>query len=82
MIIKTTWIYPGYNVVANSQPAKLSAIVTVVETLNPKNEIVTIEFDKVIGLEQDQFDFDPGFRIAGAYEKLAKNITMQLTRFL
>jgi len=82
IIIKTTWIYPGYNVVVGAEPAKISAIITVVETLNQNKSLLSIEFDKVIGLEQGQFDFDQGFRIAGAYEKLAKNFAMQLKRFL
>lgn len=80
--IKTTWIYPGYSVVAGAQPAKISAIVSFFETTNPKNILVEVVFDKSIGLEQGQFEFDQGFRIAGAYEKLAKNLVMQLKRFL
>ncbi|WP_264564791.1 hypothetical protein [Flavobacterium sp. N3904] len=82
MNIKTTWIYPGYSVVAVAQPAKISAIITVVETANPKNVLVEMEFDKSIGLAQGTFDFDQGYRIAGAYQKLAKNMVMQLKRFL
>lgn len=82
MDIKTTWIYPGYNVVAGSEPAKVSAIVTVYETKNPSNVLLSLKFDKSIGLPQGQFDFNQGERIAGAYEKLAKNLTIQLKRFL
>ncbi|SHG82640.1 hypothetical protein SAMN05443549_10755 [Flavobacterium fluvii] len=82
MNIKTTWIYPGYNVVAGAEPAKISAIITVVETENPKNILVSLEFYKSIGLEQGQFDFDQGYRIAGAYERLAKNLLIQLKRFV
>jgi hypothetical protein len=82
MNIKTTWIYPGYNVVAGAEPAKISAIITITETENPKNILVSLEFDKSIGLEQGQFDFDQGYRIAGAYERLAKNLVIQLKRFI
>lgn len=82
MNIKTTWIYPGYNVAAVAEPAKISAIVTVFETENPTNVLFKIDFDKAIGLTQKQFDFDEGNRIARAYEKLAKNMGMQLKRFL
>jgi hypothetical protein len=82
MNIKTTWIYPGYSVVAGSDPAKISATITFFETANPNNILLVIEFDKSIGLKQGTFDFDQGYRIAGAYEKLAKNMTMQLKRFL
>ncbi|TRX31273.1 hypothetical protein FNW52_18840 [Flavobacterium sp. ZT3R18] len=82
MNIKTTWIYPGYNLVEFSQPAKISATITVIETANPDNILLVIKFDKSIGLAQGIFEFDEGYRIAGAYEKLAKNMTMQLKRFL
>lgn len=82
MNIKTTWIYPGYSVVAAAEPAKISAIITVTETANPKNILLEIEFDKSIGLPQGTFDFNQGYRIAGAYEKLAKNMAIQLKRFL
>lgn len=82
MNIKTTWIYPGYNVVVGAEPAKISAIITIVETENPKNILVSLEFDKSIGLAQGQFDFDQGYRIAGAYERLAKNLVIQLKRFI
>ena len=82
MNIKTTWIYPGYNVVVGVEMAKISAIITIFETVNPENVVVSIEFDRSIGLDPAQFDFDQGYRIAGAYEKLAKNLTIQFKRFL
>lgn len=82
MHIKTTWIYPGYSVVAGAEPAKISAIITITEKENPNNILVSLEFDKSIGLEQGQFDFDQGYRIAGAYERLAKNLVIQLKRFI
>ena len=82
MNIKTLWVYTGYNVVAAIEPAKITAIVTVVETSNPSHVLFAIEFDKSIGLAQGEFEFDQGYRIAGAYEKLAKNIVMQLKRLL
>jgi hypothetical protein len=82
MSVKTTWIYPGYNVVACSEPAKISAIITITETANPAVILAAIGFEKSIGLEQGEFDFDQGYRIAGAYERLAKNLTIQLKRLL
>ncbi len=82
MHIKTTWIYPGYNVVAGSEPAKISAVITIFETGNPANVLLQVEFTRSIGLEGGTFDFDQGYRIAGAYEKLAKNMAMQLKRIL
>lgn len=80
--VKTTWIYPGYNVVAGTEPAKISAIITISETENPTQILLKVEYTRSIGLEEGMFDFDQGYRIAGAYEKLAKNMVMQLKRVL
>ena len=82
MHVKTTWIYPGYNVVAGKEPAKISATITISETANPKNILLIVDFKRSIGLEPGTFEFDQGYRIAGAYEKLAKNMVMQFKRFL
>jgi hypothetical protein len=82
MHLKTTWIYPGYNVVAGKEPAKISATISVFETANPARILFEVDFIKSIGLEPGTFDFDQGYRIAGAYEKLARNMAIQLKRFL
>lgn len=82
MNVKTIWIYPGYNVGAGKEPAKISAVITIFETANPQNVLLIVDFKRSIGLEPGTFDFDQGYRIAGAYEKLAKNMAMQLKRFL
>lgn len=79
MNIKTTWIYPGYEV-ADVEPAKISALITIYETSNPNNTILSIQFEKAIGIVKDYRK--QGDRIAGAYEKLAKNLTIQMKRFL
>lgn len=81
MNIKTTWIYPGYSVGGSVEPAKVSAIITVSETANPQEVLVAVEFERSIGIEHGPLSVQ-GDRIATAYEKLAKNITMQLKRFL
>lgn len=77
--VKTTWIYPGYEV-AQVEPAKISAVITIFETANPSNVLVVIAFDKSIGIVKDYRA--QGDRIKGAYEKLAKNLTIQMKRFL
>jgi len=84
ILIKTTWIYPGYNVWVTKQVAKISAVITVYETANPANILLKVEYDKSVGLEPNYKEkaFDFGDRIAGAYEKLARNFTLQLKRFV
>lgn len=82
MTIKTLWLYPGYNVGVGLEEAKITAVVTVFESANPSNVLLKVEYDKSPGIEPEEYAFDPGNRIAGAYEKLAKNFTMQLRRFV
>ena len=78
MNVKTTWIYPGYF----SEPAKISAVITFTETKNPSNVLFSLEYEKSIGYEDGDFNGRLNNRISGAYEKLAKNITLQLKRLL
>ena len=82
MNVKTTWVYPGYNAVAAVEPAKISAVITIFETAKPDTILIKIAFDRVIGLTTKEYDFDVGNRIARAYEKVARNLTLQLKRFL
>ena len=84
ILIKTNWIYPGYNVGIGAQESKISAVMTVYETANPDNILLEVEYDKSIGIAPDHEKnaYDSGDRIAGAYEKLAKNFTLQLKRFM
>lgn len=84
ILIKTTWIYPGYNVFVVSQTAKISAVITVYEKANPKNILLKVTYDKSKGILPDdkKNSYDFGDRISGAYIKLAKNLTLQLKRFV
>jgi hypothetical protein len=77
MTVKTTWIYPGYVV----EPAKITATILISAVGNPK-PLLEIQFEKVIGIEDNAYNGDQGYRIAGAYEKLAKLLTIQLKRVL
>jgi hypothetical protein len=81
MHIQTTWLYPGYGIGVGGEPAKITAVITIYETANPANILFSIKFDKAIG-HQDRGFMDPGDRISGAYEKLAKNMVLQLKRNL
>ena len=82
MQVKSTWIYPGYNAGPDVVPAKISAIVTVYETADPKKIILIMEFDKAIGVKHSVMTNTLGDRISWAYEKIAKNLSMQMKRFL
>ena len=81
MKVNSTWLYPGYGIGIGGEPSKISATISVYETQNPAVILLEVEFDKSIGLENINYN-DLGDRISGAYEKLAKNLVLQLKRIL
>ncbi|WP_136668450.1 hypothetical protein [Flavobacterium sp. H122] len=77
MKVNLTWIYTGYAV----EPAKLSTVIDFYDVNNPSKKLLSIQFDKVIGLEKKMIAVNEHDRIIGAFEKLAKNLAIQLKRF-
>lgn len=73
MKVNLTWIYPGYAI----EPAKLSATIDFIDTTNSK-KLLVIHFEKVIGIEKKTIEINEHDRITGAFEKLAKNLAIQL----
>ena len=73
MKVNLTWIYPGYAI----EPAKLSATIDFVDTVNSK-KLLVIHFEKVIGIEKKTIEINEYERVIGAFEKLAKNLAIQL----
>lgn len=78
--VKTTWIYPGYNVGVKRQPAKLKAIISIYETANPSNIIVSIPYEKVIGSGSFGYDYNQGSRIADAYCILGRQFAKSVNK--
>ena len=76
MRINLTWIYPGYAI----EPAKLSATIEFIDLTSSK-KLLVIHFEKVIGFEKNAVVVvNEHERIIGAFEKLAKNLVVQLKR--
>ena len=76
MKVNLTWIYPGYAV----EPAKLSATIEFIDTTTSK-KLLVVHFDKVIGFEKNVVVVvNEHERVVGAFEKLAKNLAIQLKR--
>ncbi|MBF4519187.1 hypothetical protein IRZ71_22780 [Flavobacterium sp. ANB] len=73
MKVNLTWIYPGYAI----EPAKLSATIDFIDTTNSK-KLLVIHFEKVIGIEKKTIEVNEYERVTGAFEKLAKNLAIQL----
>lgn len=72
MKVHTTKLYPGYNVGVWRHNAEIDAIVTVYETSNPSNIIVSGKLKDVQGAGAFGNDYDSGYRISECYAKLAK----------
>lgn len=79
LIIDTKWLYAGwYGGFMGTQPAKLTANLTFVETDNPSNVVMKLVADKIEGNKgNDDLNWEYG-RMGAAYEitgkKLAKEI--------
>jgi hypothetical protein len=78
MTVKTTWIYPGYNVGVMRQDAKINAIITVTETANPSNVLLSATYEKIHGDGAMGYDFNSGYRISEGYAKLAKELAKDI----
>lgn len=80
MNIKTSWIYPGYNVGVMRQNAKIDVIVTIFETENPSNVLASIQYEKVPGNGAMGYDYNSGYRISESYAKLAKELAAHIKK--
>ncbi len=80
MLIKTVWIYPGYNVGMVDQPAKLKTLITVYETDNPSKVVLVVPFEKIQSVDVMGMEYNSGSRIASAYCTLAKQFLKSLKK--
>jgi hypothetical protein len=72
LIVKTTFVEPGFNVGVMKQPAYVSFEFSYVETANPTNVVSKMSLQKVVGSQAMGYDFDAGSRIAESYAKGGK----------
>ena len=80
MEIKTTWIYPGYNVGVVRKNAKINATVIIYDKNNPNNVLVSADYKEVEGYGAMGYDYNSGYRISEAYAKLAKVLAENVSR--
>lgn len=78
MNVKTVWIHPGYNIGISRSNSKVSAIITVTETANPSNVLLSVSYDKAEGAGAFGMDYDSGYRISESYAKLAKELAADI----
>jgi hypothetical protein len=81
LIIHPKWMYAGWSGFV-MQPGKLSSEITIVETENPSNVLVTIKGDKIEGIgSKVNYGMEYG-RIAASYEKTGKEIGKEIKKAL
>lgn len=80
MNVKTVWISPGYNVGVVRRDAYVTAVITVFETANPSNVLISVEYEKTHGEGAMGFDFNSGHRISEGYAKLAKELAFGIKK--
>ena len=81
LIIQPKWMYAGWQGFV-TQPGKLSADITIVETANPSNILATIKADKIEGIgSKVDYGMEYG-RISAAYEKTGKEFAKELKKAL
>jgi hypothetical protein len=84
MSIKTLWIHPGFNVGVMHNSSLIRTLVTVFETADPRNTLLSAEYDRVSGkgifTPIGFMDYNSGYRISEAYAKLGKSIAAQIKR--
>ncbi len=74
MIVKTTFIEPGFNVVVSRKSAKINLEIKIVETENKSNVICTIVSKDNPGRSMGFNDYDTGLRISEAYALAGKKM--------
>lgn len=72
LILKTTFIEPGFNVGVMKQPAYINVEYIIVETANPTNVVFKGSQTKVPGSQYGGYDFDASTRISESYAKAGK----------
>lgn len=72
LIVKTTFIEPGFNIGIMKQAAYVSFEYIFVETANPTSVVAKLSQQKVPGSQVMGYDYDAGTRIAESYAKGGK----------
>ncbi|MEN9488604.1 MAG: hypothetical protein RL494_869 [Bacteroidota bacterium] len=85
LLVKTTWIHPGFNVGVMHNSALIIAVLTVFETANPSHTLLSVKYEKVGGKGKFAgplgfLDYNAGYRISESYAKLAKTFASHIKR--
>lgn len=73
LIVEAVWLYPGWDAGVMKQPAKVTTLLTFVETKNPSKVLLKIESENAPG-DQWGSNFSNESRIGEGFEKTAKTL--------
>lgn len=79
LIVKTTWLYPGWDAGIMKQPAKVSTNLKFVETANKSNVLLEITSEEAPG-DQWGNNFSNESRIGEGYAKTAKSLAKLIAK--
>jgi hypothetical protein len=80
MIVRTTFVEPGFNVYVTKKPASIDLIIDFVEVANPDKIICTIVSKKNPGRTMGYNDMDTGIRISESYALAGKKLGAFITK--
>ena len=80
MIVKTTFIEPGFNVGIMRKSALINLVIDFVATDNPTTILATFTIDKSPGGTPFGYDYDSGIRVGEAYAKASKYFAKYLLK--
>jgi hypothetical protein len=79
LIVKSIWIYPGWDVMMMKQPAKVTTVLKFVETGNLSNVLLEITSENAPG-DQWGSNFSNETRIGEGYAKTGKSLAQMLLK--
>lgn len=82
LILKTTFIEPGFNVGVMKKPSYINVEYIFVETANPSKVVAKFSATNIPGSQAMGYDYDAGSRIAESYAKAGKMIGSYLKKNL
>ena len=80
MIVKTSFIEPGFNVGVMRKSALINLIIDFVATDDPSTILATFTIDKSPGGTPFSYDYDSGIRVGEAYAKASKYFAKYLLK--
>jgi hypothetical protein len=80
LVVKTTFLEPGFNVGVMKRPASVSFKYIFYETANPSNVVAVYFQNTVPGSQFGGYDFDVGTRVAESYAKGGKMLAAMISK--